>query len=470
MGIPPAGAQSAPKVVVLPLQVINESVGADLAPKATDVLAEQFKSIEGLVLVPFKPPAAAPAPPPPPAEEPKKAAPAAADAAFGSGSPSAALSQINRGADMVRHYKFKQGADELAAGISDYEALPAEVDVSKLREAYIQLAVAQMRGGDQAGGIRSLADAIRLAPDQGLSGNYPPVFRRAFESARKHAVTGPKGNLAVKGEGAVQLDGKVIGPAPASAQDLIQGDHFIRVTRSDGTIWGLKAMIGDGDNTVNIPGGAGAPEPTPVPTPVVESGGQLDLSGVAQNRIDDAVLKEVARAAKGAGADFAVFGGIYKSGDSVGLAAHVYNVHTREEVALKAVKFDTDMVSTGMEANKVAVEGEGIVQQSPFPAGETLPAPVAAELAAPVGPKIVVAAPDAGSPDVLVPPRDNKPVGELTDNGVISKPGDEAKSSKTWIWFVAGGAAILIGGAALGYVVYKNQTTPVSGAATVNFQ
>lgn len=475
---PLASADEPVRVLVAPLRVIHGGVPASLLPRVGELLADELHGEEALQLAQSK---AEPAPKP---EEPAPSSGAAA-----------ALQQIEKGERLVRALKFKPAAAAIEAGLQDYESFPAQVDIKKLREAYVQLAVAQIRAGDTEAADRSLQDAVRVAPAVKLGGNYPPVFTQAFASAKRRALAGPRGTVAVKGEGSVELDGKSLGVAPVSAEDLIPGAHFLRVTRANGSVWGLKVMVAEGANAVTIPAGSGTNAPV--------AGSAPELAALEDNTIDAAAVAGLERLAKEADAAYVLFGGLYKVSDGVGVATHLYSVRTRGVVALKPIHVDADLVSAGIEGHAVAVEVVQRVHAFPRP-GEPLPAVVAAELGAgavarverpeekkpeekkpverhPVEKHAEEKKPDEGEEKtvILVPPQEKKPdlrivtrrPDEETPLGLgneVAKPEVHAESH-AWIWGVVGGVALAAAGVG-GFLVYKNQTQPVTGTATINFQ
>ena len=203
------------KVVVLPFRVLEAApVSEALAPKTTDIVADEFHNNDSVLLVTYKPPAAA---------APVKAAAPAAPLDEPAGSGAQALVNIEKGKAMVKAFKFKPAADALEAAIGDYESFPSTVDIKTLREAYLQLALAQLRSGDNDGGMGSLANAVRLAPSEGVGPAYPPPFRRAFDQAKHKVLGSAKASVAVKGEGQVELDGKELGAAPTAANNVLVG-------------------------------------------------------------------------------------------------------------------------------------------------------------------------------------------------------------------------------------------------------
>lgn len=475
---PFAAADEAPKVAVAPFHVINKGVDESLGVRVADVIADELRGQDGILL-------AAPPPPASPAASGGEAAvPEAARAA---------LAQMEKGEGLVRRLKLRTAVDTLTAGIQDYESFPAAVDVKKLREAYIQLAVAHSRLGENDAAGEALQSAVRIGPDAKLAGNYPPVFKKQFNDARREVLGGTRGTASITGDGQVELDGRKLGAAPTKAEGITAGAHFLRVTRPDGSVWGLKLMVSEGEATAAIPAG-GTAVASKGPTLTPDSAG---LASLESNQLDGKVLSAAAKLGKDVGADYVLVGGLYKSGDGVGCAAHLINLRTRAAVALAPVHFDADLVSAGIETNKLAAEVAKKVQAFPRP-GEPIPSPVAAELS-----KSAVAAvepekkpepvkqPDEEKKPVVVkaPDEEKKPVAtnekhEAEPDLTIVHPKDQSaggldetastspstgSSSNAWIWGVAG-AAVLLGGAVGGYALYKNSQQPVTGTASLNFQ
>jgi len=465
------------KVLVVPFQVVQNGVPDSLGPRVTDIVADEIHSEDGLLLVtPAAPAPAASAAPSEPSDGAKNA-----------------LAQIEKGEGMVKRLKLKPGATAIEAGLEDYESFASQVDVKKLREAYIQLGVAYSRLGDTDKANDALENAVRTNPDAKLAGNYPPVFKTAFNDARKRIASGPQGKVSITGDGQVEIDAKPYGASPTSA-DLAVGMHFVRVTRSDGTVWGLKLTVNEGPNTVAIPvsGAVHAPSGSSGP-------GIPELASIQGNKIDRPLLAALGHLAADQGADFILFGGLYKTSDGVGLAAHLYSARTKGAVALHTAHFDPDLVSAGIETNKVADETAKIVHAFPRP-GEAMPAQVTSELNAPAAvaqvdkhvdqprhdktpvvkppdedqPKIVVVQQrEEKKPDLTQVPEqhDEKPAGELTSrDGEVKKPADD-ETPHTMLYVGIGiGAAILAGAAVTTIVVVNHNSTPVTGSASLNFQ
>jgi hypothetical protein len=475
---PLALAEEPVRVLVAPLRVIKGGVADALVVRVGEVLADELHGEEALQLA-----------------ESKQAPATKPEEATGSSGAAAALAQIEKGERLVRALKFKPAAVQIEAGLQDYELFPAQVDIKKLREAYVQLAVAQIRSGDTEAAGRSLQDAVRVAPEVRLTGNYPPVFTQAFASAKRKALAGSRGTVSIKGEGSVELDGKGLGAAPLTAEDLIPGAHFLKVARANGSVWGLKLSVSEGGNAVTIPAGNGASAPI--------AGSAPELAPLEANTIDASAAAGLARLAKEADAAFVLFGGIYKSGDGVGVATHLYSARTRGLVALKPIHVDNDLVSAGVEGHAVAEEVVQKIRAFPRP-GESLPAVVTSELGGaaiarlerpvetpvdvkpPPDKKPVVKKPAEKKPDedegktvVLVPSQESKPDLRIVTRHPDEEPAGglsaeanhpEAKSqSHAWIWGVVGGIAA-VGAGVGGFLLYKNQTQPVTGTATLNFQ
>src|SRR6202042_1302348 len=88
------------------------------------------------------------------------------------------------------------------------------------------------------------------------------------------------------------------------------------------------------------------------PVAVAAAGGSF--AGLAQNKIDDALIGEISKDGADANAAFVLFGGLYKMPDgNIGLAPHLYSKAEDGEVALDAVGFEPDLVSAGIVTNKL---------------------------------------------------------------------------------------------------------------------
>lgn len=477
-GVPLAFADDAPTVLVAPYQVIRGSVASEYGPRITDVMADEIHGEDRLILATLKPPAPA----------------APAQAAAAPPAVAAALAQIEKGEALVKRVRLKPGAALIESGLADYQSFPQHVDVNQLRQAYIMLAVAYSRSGRNEPAGEALDSAIRLAPNARLSGPYPPVFRTAFYAARKRVQRGPKGTVSFTGEGQVWLDGQSQGQAPAQAQAVPLGSHFVRVVRADGSVWGLRLNVATGDNPVAIPAGSGSAPHLAAAAP--------ELAPVIQNELDVDLLSGLAKLAERTHAAYVLFGGIYKAGDNLGVASHLYSARTRGLVALPVIQLDPDLVSAGIEANKVADRVAQVVKAFPR-TSEPVPGLVAMALGhtavavAATTPKhapvektpatdakppdarpIVVKAPES-QPTIVVVQQAHDTETDGTEPpshqaaGGLDTPEPEPVAqghSHAVVWAVVVGAAAVVAAGVTGYVVYQNNSKPVTGTAQINFQ
>ena len=360
--VPLAHADDAVKVLVVPFQIVQSGVPDALGPKVTDIVADEIHSEDGLILV--TPPAPAPA--------------AAAEPSDGAKN---ALAQIEKGEGMVKRLKLKPGAQAIEAGLEDYESFASQVDVKKLREAYIQLGVAYSRLGDNDKAGEALENAVRTNPDAKLGGNYPPVFKTAFNEAHKRVASGPVGKVSVTGDGQVEIDAKPYGASPTNAD--LPDRHALRPR--DARRW---HHLGPQAHRERRPEHRGHSRERRRARAQRGRGEHPRARAAAGQQDRPRAARRAGPPRRGSGRGLRALRRALQDPDGVGLAAHLYSARTKGATALHPAHFDADLVSAGIETNKVADEVAKVVKAFPRP-GESMPAPVTSELNAPAAVAVV---------------------------------------------------------------------------------
>jgi len=135
-------------------------------------------------------------------------------------------------------------------GVTLYLGDPATCDFSVVEEAFLQIAVAAFRLGREKEADRALTNFTRMDPGLRLpAGKYPPVFLRVADRARDKLERGGRGSIVVNGPvGARALvDGRVVGPVPATAAKLYAGEHYVQVEGAQGERWGQAVEVVAGE-------------------------------------------------------------------------------------------------------------------------------------------------------------------------------------------------------------------------------
>ncbi len=177
-----------------------------------------------------------------------------------------ARTMLGKAAELAQQSRHAAAAEAVQKAIALLTAQPALLDEAAgklLSDAALQLAIERLVSGDEDGGEAALALLVRLDPDRQLSAaDYPPAFLVELQGVRKRLLAAPRGSLRVlappgAGEARALVDGRAVPKATALVEDLIPGEHFVRLERA-GVAWGQKVVVI-----------AGVETPVAAPAPVV---------------------------------------------------------------------------------------------------------------------------------------------------------------------------------------------------------
>jgi tetratricopeptide (TPR) repeat protein len=148
--------------------------------------------------------------------------------------------------------KVKPAADTYEKGIQQFLLnFQGADDFKALSDAYVQLAIARFKLGNEEEAIKLLDDVIRVDPDRMLA---PPevanIFATLHAKSRKAYHAKERGQIKVLSTPAgarVTLDGKDLGETPLLARDVLPGEHYVRVTKAgQGAFWKkVKVVSGE---------------------------------------------------------------------------------------------------------------------------------------------------------------------------------------------------------------------------------
>lgn len=478
-----------PRVVVVPFSV-GEGASEASAGKFTRVFSEELKSRDDVMDV-VNPPATAKAAPPPPAEKP---APAAAGKKSG---PSAeTLAALDAGKKALADLKFDEAIAALKKGIDLSLADPATADYPAVLEAYISLGVSAFRVGDDKEASAALFNLARLDPNYQLPGGYPPIFGREFEKAKKKVAKQPKASVSVEGPAGATafVDGRDLGMVPVLEENLAPGLHYVKVEGAKGERYGHTVDLKSGVAKVKATfGGAAEKEEKRAPiAPVASSGGVADPRVGAL--IDADTQSRIAAYTKAAGAEWAVVGIVYRTGDQqLTAGTAVYSAKKQAMASLPPISFDSDVLTANVEAYKLA---DALGDKLASFASSSMPIALVTKGAVKVansggtgGSKDEVAAvvaerkvvkpkkdePKKEEPKELVPKEDVRAL-ENKSNVVEDPkhdeppPGPVVKSGgvPVWVWIVAG-VAVAAGGGVGAYFGVNEANKPVTGSVTATW-
>ncbi len=368
---------------------------------------------------------------------------------------------LAEGAKHLAELRLDQAVGSLTAGIQQSLEDPARADFPKVVEAYVQLAAASFRLGDDKAAQAALFEVARLDPSYKLGERFPPVFGRELEKAKRRAEKAVRAKLVVDGPpGATGfIDGKDLGMVPVD-EELAAGKHYVKVQGPRGELFGERVEVKASPLTVKAVF-SNAPIAEPKPDGTVDA----DLGA------------RVVAYAKAAGADLVLVGMIYRSSEhQLTAAPALYSVAAQGFRVLTPATVDRELLTSNVEAFRVADEVLGAV--SAFGPSAALPFTLAGKQV-----KVAAAVPKAEDKvDVTArkpPPRDvllpRAPLVEAPTKEPV-KPLEPApppivaaqSGGVRWYWWVIGGVAVA---AAAGGAVYgvTQATSPVTGTVSASW-
>lgn len=466
-----ARAAERPKIVVVPF-VAGEGATETATVKFTNLVVGELKSRDGLDLV---------APPqqkaPPPVERPAAGSPRRTP------SPETAAA-LEAGRKAFDELNFEEAAAALKKGVAGALAEPQTADFEVVVDAYVKLAAAAFRMGEEKDAKAALLEVARLAPSYALPPGFPPIFQREFEKAKKRVEKQPRATVSIEGpNGATAFfDGRDLGMVPAVEEGVPAGTHYVKVENGKGELFGQVVEVKGGTMKVKatFAGGSGPARAAPVAAGFQDPAISASYDAETQGRLGPY--------AKAAGADYALVGVVFRTSDAqLTINAALYSFKKNATAALPAFAFDTEVLTANTEAFKLAdevVKKAGAFQGSPLPISLTTAA-VRGAVVARTNPKekddVEVAAPTR-KPVVLTPKAaDTRALENKSTLVDIEKPPPPAEDPNkppgvvqqgggvpVWVWVVAG-VAVAAGAGVGGYFAISSATKPVSGTVTATW-
>ncbi len=344
--------------------------------------------------------------------------------------------------------RFDDAIKSLRRAIDGMVSDPANADFVALSDAYVKLAAAHFRLGDEKEAKATLTDFARLFPLAMVPAGFPPVFQRELDKAKKRVEKLPHGQISVEGPSgsAVFVDGRDIGSAPALDENLAAGMHSVRVENARGERWGQAIEVKNGVAKVRAFFAASSPDRAPMTSdPHVGS------------PVDEPMVSRIQSFSKAAGADFALIGVVTKLDDAHSQAsAALYSLQKNGVSMLTPIAFETGTVA-GAELSKLV--DEVVRRAASFGAATALPIDLTLHKAS------VAVAGARLSPKPSLGSTGPMPAA----GGLSERPDEELREDlKTqsgvpaWVWVVTG-IAVAGGAAAGGYFIVKDVTKPVTG-------
>jgi hypothetical protein len=303
---------------------------------------------------------------------------------------------IGRAEKEMRRLRFDQAAQDFQDGISAVESCFDSLESFQLlTDAYLGLAIADLRVGHRDEGERALEAVVRLAPDMSLArSHFPAIFVRMFNQAHSRLI-GSQGSLSVAsvvpGQ-SISLDGRDAGVTPANLK-VLPGRHFVVIHSASGQVAyrvdvpaGGEAQVGGGASRhVAVASPQRSPARAMPSAPSTPGASSEDLHTVRDeiraNLIDgpgDVALRNIARAS---GAQFLLLGGLHVLNDAGDLALDlfVYALGPDQLAPLKRYRFDGELLGAQIEVYKVVQALAVKTNAQSFADALTLPTPIAAD-------------------------------------------------------------------------------------------
>ncbi len=452
-----ARAEGAPSVVVLP--VVPRAGTPDGAPERFRSLIEETLSRrDALSIIRFE---------------------GQADDSPGAAADSDPSALLDAGQQKLSDLDFPGAADLLGRGIGAMTARPERIHWPRLLEAYVSLAVASFRRGDEESAQKALGSLVRLSPGYQLpDGRFPPIFVREFEKAKKRVERMPQGTITVDGPpGAVAFVNDVnLGMVPVAQENLTAGTHYVKVEGTRGELFGAAVDLRSREAKVTATFGAAGQSPAQA---------MAAPSGAVGPILDAAAARAALEACRRTGAGFALVGVLYRSGEhQLSAATAVYSAKAQGFIPLPPFAFDHELLTANVEAYRMADAVERTVLGFGRPAapGHDLAAGATWRPGtAPVAVRTEPSLEPISRRSALTPGTEpHIPAGEgrlraleggaidaeLADRGGM-RDGEVKSGTKWWVWTLVGvGVVAAAGGTAYGV---HQATQPVTGTVTARW-
>ena len=277
------------KVIVLPF-ASGEGASETASSKFNALLVDELKQ-HGDVLELVAPPSTRPAPPP---EKPgvAKRAP----------SPEA-VAALEAGKKAFDDLRFEDAVTSLKKGIEGMLSDPATADYEGVTDAYVKLAAAAFRMGEEKEAKNALVEFARFSPNYELSAGFPPVFQREFDKAKKRLEKQPKGTVSIDGPpgSTAFLDGRDLGMVPINEEIIPGGTHYVKVEGTKGEKFGQTINVTGPVKVKANFGGGSERGPVVAQKPVI-------VDPAVTSTVDAGTMNRLTAYLKAANADYALIG------------------------------------------------------------------------------------------------------------------------------------------------------------------
>jgi hypothetical protein len=277
----------------------------------------------------------------------------------------AATEALTKGISFAQARKFKPAVDTLEHGITQFLAnFQGADDFKALSDAYVQLALARLKLGNDDGASKALEDLIRLDPERTLADPIPKELINRHAKQRAAFLAKPRGGSmridSVPAGARVTIDGRDLGETPLIAQAVLPGEHYVRVVKDGiGAAW-EKIAVGHDEETASF---TLAEEHASGPLAAISK-------GIGHNTVDADLLKSVAKLGAASKAEYVVFGGIRKNASTSAYDVKSYSLHVKDGAVteLADISLDEELLGANVEALKVVTDLAQKIQGDTFAA------------------------------------------------------------------------------------------------------
>lgn len=328
-----AASAAPPKVAVFPIVPLADEASPDAAEQMTQAIVEEFQGTDALEVVAVDLPKGSLG------GQRRQKRPAKSSEALQTG-----LQTLAQGAKQVERLRFPKAIRLLKRGIAAVERqLEGLEEHDRLVEAYLLLAEAYYRRGDETSGKTALEKVVRLRPTKRLDPDqYPPIFLNEFRKVRARMWTRGRGRVRVTTSqpgATVTLNGKPLGSTPLLIENILPGQNHL-VVRAQGRSWGAPIEVPQAstlEREVELGGDT--------------SGGKSARAAMRNNHFSAGVRALIQRQARDRGAQFAVVA-VMGEGDGIyTVSPFLGQVRLGNWTSLEPVIPDVDMLSAAIEAH-----------------------------------------------------------------------------------------------------------------------
>lgn len=347
-------AQSRAKIYVLPYQPVNGGAPAEVGKQTTEIVKSELANLAEVELVTSE---AGDYEPTEGAQEPATLSGPQRDAELASAADLAARAKAayDTAADLNRKTgkaDFRQAITLYNQAIAEYrKTFDALTDFGRLTDIYLQLAICNYRSGDPEKGDQNLTNLVRLNPGFELDETkFPPPFVQQFKELRKKVMTAQRGSIAVESDPAgskVVLNGRELGSTPLRINELIRGEHYIRIEAPDGKVAVASVTVSPGrEEAVRI---------STTGTKSVAAGPEGKVyEKLKANKIDSQARADLAAIGKKVGAGYVMFGGVAEIRGNYQVHSYLLQVDQGLMTDVTPLTFDVDLLQASLEALKLS--------------------------------------------------------------------------------------------------------------------